>query len=225
MGILGIALPLLGIGGIGAALVFIPGLLPAVIAFAKTIPTKVWIAIAAVALLVAGYFIHQHKAHAAIAAAYAKGSSDRDAAWQKRLDAEHAAAVKWQRQAEAAQLTISNETGAKHEQALRDIASRADDQRLHGPGRAAAPSCGHVGSASLPAPASGGHAAPGGASDAAVAGLSPDEGLAIVRWDDLTSFAASHDAERAENLIWREWYARQAEANRVAREAGPKPVK
>jgi hypothetical protein len=225
MSILGIVAGVAGIGGIGffALRMFAPGILASITAVLAKIPPKGWIAIGAAALLVVGYFVHQHKAHAAIAAAYAKGSSDRDAAWQKRLDAERAAGQQWKAKAEANAAKISQEERAHHEDDLNVIAARADAQRVRGPGKAAAPSCGgHGDAARLPA-SPGGHVAAGVAPDATMAGLSPDQGLAIVRWDDLTSFAASHDAERAENLSWRSWYARQAEANRVARETPPKP--
>jgi hypothetical protein len=222
MSILGIALPLLGLGGIGAALWFIPGLLPAVIAFAKAIPTKVWIAIAAVALLVAGYFIHQHKAHAALAAEYARGSSDRDAGMAEAVRCRCTPPRSVEAKAEAAATKISQEERARHDEEIHSIAARADDQRLHGPGAAAAPCGGHGNSASLPA-GPGGHVAADRSPDAGVDRVPAGEGLAIVSWDDLVDWAAAADGWRSEALTWRAWYPRQAEANRVAREAGPKP--
>jgi hypothetical protein len=189
---------------------------------ARRVPTKAWIALAILAVLIGGYFLHQHRAHVALSAAYAAGSSDRDKAWQKRLDAEHAEAVKWKAKAESEQASISNDIGARHAQDLRHIDARADEQRLRGPGQAAAPACVRSGDHSSLPPGPGGHVAPGGAGDATVAGLPQGEPLAIVPWNPLVAFGADHDTDRAEVMAWREWYTRQAELNRKERGADPK---
>jgi hypothetical protein len=225
MSILGIAAGALGVGGLSffALRMFAPGILASIAAVAKSIPTKVWIGLAVLALLVVGYFVHQHKAHAALAAEYARGSSDRDKAWHKRLDAEHEAAMKWKAKADAASAKITQEIGARHDEEIRAIAALADDQRLRGPGQAAAPACsGSSHAAGLPG-GSGGHVASGGASGSGVAGVPPEEPMAVVPWSGLVSVAERADGWRAEVSAWRDWYARQAEANRAAREAGPKP--
>lgn len=230
MSILGIALPLLGVGGGVAFFVlkrFFPLAFKAIGAFLAAVPTKVWIGLAVGAVLVGGYFLHQSKAHGAIKAAYssgyAAGSSDEDAKWQKRLDAEHKAAMDWKAKADAASSKITDEERARHEAERDAIAARADDQRVRGPGKAAAAPCGRSsGLAGLPA-SPGGSVQPGSAVDASLAGLSQGQGLAVVPWDDLTTFAASHDAAVAENRTWRSWYAREAKAWVDAKAGAPKP--
>jgi hypothetical protein len=195
----------------------------AVIRFFRSIPPKVWIAIAAVALLVAACFLHGHQVKKAHDAAFAEGAAAEDAKWQKRLDAEHAAALQWKAKADAAATKISQEERARHEDDLNSIAARADAQRLRGPGAAAAAPCGGHGNAARVPAAPGGHVAADRSADAGVDRVPTDEGLAIVSWDDLVDWAAAADGWRSEALTWRTWYPRQAEANRVAREAGPKP--
>jgi hypothetical protein len=199
-----------------------PGIFTAARIFLGKIPPTVWITIAIVATLLGGYFVHQHKASAMLKAEYARGAADRDKAWGKRLDEEHKAALVWKSKAEAAQSKISTEEGIRHEEDLRDIDARARDQRLHGPGAAAAPHCGSSGTAGVSAAPSRRDAA-GRSAGASVAGLPATEGLAVVPWDDLVSLGAGNDAWRSEALIWREWYARQAEASAAARASlGPK---
>lgn len=218
-----VLLGLAGLAGIGGLLfrIFMPAVAKPVFAAAGAllgrIPPKGWIAIGVAAALVVGFFVHQRRAHQALAEAYAHGEADSDAAWSKRLDDEHKAALRWKAQAEAKQSTISKETGARHDQDLHSIASRADDQRLRGPGRAAAAGCGPGGAARLPA-AGGGPVAPAGAADAALAGVPADEPLAIVPWNPLVAYGAEHDALLSEVKAWREWYARQADLNRQLRE-------
>lgn len=222
MSILGIALPLLGVGGIGAALFFVPGLKEAVVGFVKSIPPKAWLAIGAVALLAGGYFYHQRVAHKALSAEYQRGRTDEGKAWQDNLDKEHKEAERWRLKFEADEAKISNEERARNEQNLRDITSRADDQRMRGPGKAAAPACvGQVHNPSVPAAASGSKPASGNP-NTGLAGLPPEGGLAIVPWADLVALAERADGWRAEVLTWREDYARQAEANRKEREAPAK---
>jgi hypothetical protein len=186
--------------------------------FLGKVSPKTWFIIGAAALLVGGFFLHQHKAKQALAAAYAQGSADRDAAWQKRLDAEHKAALEWKAKAEAVQSKISTETGKHHEETIRDISARAVSQRVHGPGAAAAPDCRSSGVAGVSSGASD-RATAGGSAGASMAGLPSSEGLAVVPWDDLVSLGAGSDAWRSEALTWRDWYARQAEANAAARAA------
>jgi hypothetical protein len=226
MSILGIALPLLGVGGGVAFWVlkrFFPLAFKAIGAFLAAVPTKVWIGLAVGAVLVLGFFVHQSKAHKALAAEYARGASDEDKAWQKRLDAEHKAAMDWKARADAAAGKITDEERARHEAERDAIAARADDQRVRGPGKAAATPCGRSGGlAGLPAIA-GGPVQPGSAVDASLAGLSQGQGLAVVPWDDLTTFAANHDAAVAENRTWRSWYAREAKAWQDAKAGVPKP--
>lgn len=229
MSILGLALgflvPCAGIGGFTLRM-----LAPAmfsrfadpVVARAKSIPPKGWLAIGVTLLLVAGFFVHRHYARAALEAAYASGKADEGKAWAKRLDAMRAAALRWRAKAEEHQADISKEIGAHHETALRDIAARADDQRLRGPGQAAAPACvGSVQPARIPG-AAGGHDPASGQTDPGLAGLPPESRLAIVPWSGLVNAAQLGDDWRAEVIAWREWYARQAEANRQARETAPK---
>lgn len=223
MSIVGIGLGLLGGGGaIGLALhFFAPGVVETIGAVLKRIPPKMWIAIAVAAALAVGYFVHQRTAHAAIAAAYAGGKADDDAAWRKRLAEEHAAALRWKAQAETAQANISREIGARHDQDLHRIDDRAGDQRLRGPGHASAPACGgHVDPAGLPGGA-GGREAPARPADSGLAGLPPAEPMAIVPWNDLVDRARDADSWRSEALTWREWHAREAALNAKQREAIP----
>lgn len=232
MSILGIALPLgglvLGAGGIALKL-FAPGLVGTIeagaVGIAKGIPPKAWLAIGIAAALVGGYFFHQHKADAALKAAYAAGTADDAAQWRTRLAQAQAAAEQWRKKAEANAAAISTDERTRHEQDLRDIHARADDQRVHGPGHAAAPACaGSGGDPGLPA-AAGGHGAPGGGADAGLVGVPADDPLAIVPWNDLTARAADADANRAEALRWREWYRREADAWEKSRQSAPPPVK
>lgn len=193
------------------------GYLTAAKLFLGKVSPTVWIALGIIAALLGGYILHQHKASAVLKAEYARGASDRDKAWGKRLDDEHKAALAWKAKAEAAQSKISTEEGIRHEEDLRDIDARALDQRLHGPGAAAAPRCGSSGAAGVPAAPSR-HDTAGRSVGASVAGLPATEGLAVVPWDDLVSLGAGNDAWRSEALTWREWYARQAEASAATRQ-------
>jgi hypothetical protein len=226
LGILGISG--LGIGAVGIGMaIFAPGLLAniakSVVGFLSAIPPKGWIAIGVGAALILGFFLHQSKAHKALAAEYARGASDEDAKWQKRLDAEHKAAMDWKAKADSASSKITDEERARHEAERDAIAARADDQRVRGPGKAAAAPCGRSsGPAGLPA-SPGGSVSGGSAVDASLAGLSQGQGLAVVPWDDLTTFAASHDAAVAENRTWRSWYAREAKHWADVKAAPPKP--
>lgn len=221
---LGLALGAVGVSGLGIGAIFAPGLLAnvarSVVGVLQQIPPKGWIAIGIVAALIAGFFIHQHRVRTVLAAEYARGSADEDAKWKKRLDQEHAEAMAWKGRAAAAAAAISREEKAKNDAERNAIAARADDQRLHGPGQATAPACSrYSGTPGLPAPASG-RVEPDRPVDAGLANVPSEEPMAIVPWNDLTRFGASHDAYRSEVKAWRSWYEREAKAWAEAKAAG-----
>lgn len=213
---LGLLIPGAGIAAV-AVRFFAPTFFAQAVAFLKTIPTNVWIALAVVAALVGGYLLHQDKAHAALDAAYKRGRADDDADWRKALANVRAKATRARQQTEAQGATISKDIGDRNAHELQDIRARADDERLHGPGKAAAPACARsVDNPRVPA-GTGGPVAASGAADSSVAGLPPAGGLAIVPWNDLVARGAEADGWRAEVIGWRDWYGRQRALNEKAR--------
>lgn len=135
MPILGTLLPLLGVGGaVGAALYFIGP--AALIAFAKGLPTWVWIALGIVAALLFGWHIHtgweRANWNAGYNTAYAQGRAALDqtvtnyraaAAEAKRADAANVARVK------SKQSTITERMIDAYQAKLDASASRYDRLR------------------------------------------------------------------------------------------------
>jgi hypothetical protein len=155
----------------------------------KQIPPKVWYALAAIAALAGAYFLHQHHAHSVIAAAKTEQKKADDAAWQAAFAKMHEAAAKWKVAAE-----LNGQTIAQRERKLNDEehsrnAARADDLRLHGPGKAAG--CRPVDHPGLAAVSSGRNkAAP--VADAAGREV-PATDWALVPWGWLVDRAKEHD--------------------------------
>jgi hypothetical protein len=208
IGIVGLA----GGGGI-AALVAKFGLkvvLGNVGGFFKGLPSWAWIAAAAVAALVGGTFLHQHKAHQHDTALVKVTIAKRDGQWMKRLADEHAAGRAWKGQAEAQLTKVAQLQRKLTDEETARIAADATALRLRGAGKAAAPAgCRPVDPARLPA-ATGGHVAqPGPAADAGTevpAGDGQDQ-WAIVPWDWLVDVVSERDAFRVEAIGWRGYQA------------------
>lgn len=183
----------------------------------KRIPRWAWIALAVAALLTAGFFWHQHKAHAALKAADESGYARAVKVYERALVIVRQRAIERRRKAEAEGRAISSKLKERHDEQVRHIAADADALRMRGPGAAAG--CRPGDRPGLPAAAGG--AERGGRSGAAAAGpLSASDRLALVPWSWLVDGAQQADESRAEVLTWREWYAQQAaawEKNRASR--------
>lgn len=182
------------------------------------VPAWAWKTIAVVIALGLAVWAHQHYANKQISAAYASGwkaaNDDRD-----KQDAEAARiAAEELAKHDGKAKGISDDERSKNDQANSRDAARADDLRLHGPGRASAVSCGPVRGSVVPASA-GGHEPINGTVDAGVAGVPADQGLAGVPWTDLVEFARIYDANRNEVNSWRAWHPRQAEQTEAYRQS------
>lgn len=191
----------------------------------KKVPRWVWIALAVIVALVVFTIWHQHKAHAAIAAAKAQQKIADDAAWQAAFDRERIAAGKWRQAAELNAKAISDRERMRNDETNRHIDAGAADLLLRGPGKAAAASCRPVDHAGVPAgggqPGPGDHRPPDGAGTV----LPGDDGTAqraIVPWNWLVGRARQCDLDRAEALTWRSWYVQQASAWERMRAQAPK---
>jgi hypothetical protein len=104
---------------------------------ARRIPPKAWLYIAIAAALVAGVVWHQHKAHAAIAAAEARGVQRANAIWSAKVAKVAADAAAVRRSAEQVAAAISKEERTKNDEARNRNAATADALRLRGAGAAA----------------------------------------------------------------------------------------
>ena len=175
-------------------------------AFLQLIPRWAWIALAVVAVLLAGYWLHGRAVRDAYQTAYAAGRADEKKDWQAAFAKMQEAAAAWRANYEDAAARISTEEGARHDAEIRSNAIRADDLRLHGPGAAA---CTRPGNRAGFSTAPGSDDAPGGTADAAVAGVPEHAPLAAVPWGRLVDYAESCDANRSEVTAWRAWYPRQ----------------
>lgn len=190
--------------------------------FLKRVPWQVWAAIGALLLIAGAVWFHQRAVHRLHDAAYAAGQSDEKAAWQAQLAKAQLAAKDWRAKYDAAAKDLSNKIGERNALEARNIAARADDLRLRGPGQAAA--CAGPGNGAGSSAGASGHDASGGPGDAAVAAMPAGEALAIVPWEPLVQFGEQHDLDRAEVLTWREWYAQQAKLLREAKTKLPTPI-
>lgn len=164
------------------------------------IPPKVKLALLGLACALALFFVHQHIAHKALAAAYNHGKSDEAAAIAKK-----ALALKTRIDALTSRIALDERN--KNDAENRRISAAADALRLRGPGKA---SCSVH---SQPAAAAGGHDH-GGTGDVAVGPL-PDGArvdLIGLPFADTVDFAKNHDSWRAEALSWRSYYARLKQA-------------
>lgn len=157
------------------------------------IPPKVKLALLAIALLVAGYFLHQHVAHQRLKAQY-------DAGYAQGVMDNERSHITAQAQADARANQINSIIRRKSDEEARNIVRRADDLRMRGPGKA---TC--AGVAAAPGSASG-HDAASGSADAAVGGV-PDEPrpvLIALPFAPTIEFAKQCDLNRNEALKWRE---------------------
>ncbi|MFA7604542.1 MAG: hypothetical protein WCY29_16200 [Novosphingobium sp.] len=177
-------------------------------ALVMAIPRQAWIALACLALLVAGHWLHQRRAEAAIGAARAAGRAEAEARWQEAFAKMEQAARQWRSNYEAASSRISAEIGEQHAQDLRSNASRARALLVRGPGRAAA-ACGEPGGGAGLSAAAGGHEPADRQPDAGLDGVPEHQPLAIVPWPELIRRAEEADDDRSEVTAWRNWYRRQ----------------
>lgn len=185
----------------------------------RLVPRWVWLALA---IAIAWHFAlswHAGKIRAHDVAVIAK----RDAQWQTRLDAAHAAALDWRGQAERAGAEIATMKRKLNDEENRRIRAAADDLRLHGPGKAAAPAnCRPGDRAGLSAGAGRSDAAgrPSNDAPAAVPAGDGSADWAVVPWGWLVGRGEQADVGRAEVLTWRGWYADQVAAwNRLRSQA------
>lgn len=196
----------LGLGGLGLAMVFVPGLRSAVLAGLGWVVDQVarhpWQA-ACLALALWGGYERWDGVR----------GWNRAAEWQahhtKHLAADKAsiaAAVQWRKRIEETAATVAELIREKTDAENRLNSALADSLRLRGPGRAAA-LCRPRGGAGLAA-AAGGRLPDDRPGDAPVDPVPDDEPMAIVPWRDLVTRAEEADRNRTEALSWREWYAR-----------------
>ena len=166
--------------------------------FFGSIPNWAWVAlgIALAALLGAWWHHHEVKKHdvAVIAA--------RDAQWNKRLEAEHAAALDWKAKFDAASVRLSAAIKEKNDAEAARINATRDDLLRDGPGKAR---CGQVAYPGTSAGA-GGSVASSRPGSSATASLPPADGLAAVPWNWLVNTGGQCDLNRSEAQSWRDWY-------------------
>lgn len=171
-------------------------------AIVRAVPRKLWIALAIAAVLLAAFLWHQHRAHAAIAAAEMRGEQRAYA----RIETEARAL---ERKANDLGRKISNRIRSKTDEDNRRIAGTADTLRVRGPGQATCP-----GGARVPAGA-GRPQSPGGQPDAAGPQMPADELAAVqaaVPWPWLVDRAEQCDLNLTEVTAWRSWYVQQSAA-------------
>jgi hypothetical protein len=177
--------------------------------FARRIPPKTWLYIAVAVAVVAGVVWHQHRAHAAIAAAEARGVDRANAIWSAKVAKVAAEAAAVRRSAERVGAAISKEERTKDDEARIRNATTSDALRLRGAG-AAASHCRPLDHPGLAA-AAGGHE-PGAAGPDAAGPPVPAGDWALVPWGWLVERAREHDDGLAEIIAWRSSDQRQREA-------------
>lgn len=198
-----------GIGGIAAAWFLVPAFPLLVSRILTAIPPKVLYAALGLIALTLAFIWHGHEVKQLKAAAFAAGEAKADKDWQGAFDQMKVASDQWKANFEAKSTALSDQLRINHAQELRDIAARADDLRLRGPGKATFSCAGRQLDSGLPSPA-GGLVSPGGNQSDQVAPMPSDGGpLAIVPWPELVARAEQADDNAAEVTTWREWYARQ----------------
>lgn len=204
-----------GLAGLGIS---IAARFAGVTGFLKRVPRWVWIVLAAAAIVGAGVIWHQHRAHAAIAAAKADQKAADDAAWQKKLAQAHADALAWKGRAEHQGATIARLNKEKHDVEIRDHAAVADALSLRGPGAAA----GHCRPGDHPSAAAlaGGRNQAAAGADAARPQV-PAGDWALVPWDWLVKRGQEHDDLLTDELTRRAADAQQREAWEKMRNGAP----
>lgn len=207
-----ILLSLLGLGGIGggiAAWFLVPAIPMFIKPILSAIPTKVLYAALGLIALTFAFIWHGHEVKQIKAAAFAAGEAKADKDWQSAFDTMHAASNQWKANFETKTAALSDEIRNRHDQDLRDIAARADDLRVRGPGKAAFSCAGRQPDSGLPA-APGGPVSPSGNQPDSLAPVPADGGpLAVVPWPELVNRTEQADDNASEVTAWREWYARQ----------------
>ena len=195
------------VGGIVAALVFIPGLREAAFLMLRGLPGWAWGALVGLALLGGVGWWHVHAVHAAFDQGKVAGIAASDAKWQGAFDQMQHASEIWRANYITISTALSDKLGARYAQDLRDNAAAADDLRLRGPGKAAA--CGRsIDHPGVPGSAAGAGPAPA-APDAPRPKLPADDGFAVVPWGWLVDRAREHDNLLAEVATRRAWYDQQ----------------
>lgn len=231
---IGIILGVVGLAGGGgiAALIARFGL-PVVLRTARAgfsrVPRWAWIALAAAALLIGGYFWHQHKAHAAIdtavKAAVTAAIQTRDQQWQKRLNTAHSDALAWKGKFDAEVTKAVKLQRKLTDEENRRIDADAGALRLRGPGHAAAPAnCRPGDHSGLPGIAGRHDPQPGAAANARTevpAGDGADQ-WAVVPWNWAVDVVSERDAFRVEAIAWRGWHATIAGMWERMRQQAPK---
>lgn len=206
-------------------------------ALLKRIPRQVWLVLAIVALLVAAFFWHQHKAHSAIdsavKAAVSTAIDKRDGQWRAQLAKAHGQAIAERDRSEANGRKIATDTKGIHDEAVRNNAGDARDLFLRGAGKAAAPAGCRPGDYPGLSAAAGRYVDHPSGADAAAAEMHPGNGLAgvqhapggilrsgpastsdgafaIVPWSWLTEQGRQFDDLLAEAKAWRTWHPKEA---------------
>jgi hypothetical protein len=204
--LLGLGAKLLGLGGtsvlgIGARIL---GYDRKAVAVAKKIPPKVWLAIAAVVLLIVGFFVHQHHARVVIANGKAEQKAADQDAFNRKMAQIAAKANQIRVQAEQLHAAMTQQIRTRHDEEDRNIGARGSALRMRGPGAAL---CGPINHPGVPAGA-GGRFAPGGSGNASVDRVPYPEWSQLIGmpFDDTTHFAEQHDRYRNEVAAWHEWY-------------------
>lgn len=217
----------LGLTGLGLALWLVPGLRD----FLRGLPWQVWAAIAALALIAGGLWWHGRAVAAAHDAAFAAGRAHEAARWQGAFATMQQASNQWKTNYETAAAALSTERRLRHAEDLGRIAAAADDLRLRGPGKAAAPACRPIADPGAGTAAGGpviGAAEPDAPRPGMPAPDGPDQ-FALVPWGWLVQRAEEHDRLLSEALAWRAHDAeqrallldRRAELKRQIEEAKP----
>jgi hypothetical protein len=200
-------LSLLGVGGIGAALIFVPGLAKLLGKLLGSIPPRVVWALLAMAAIFGAVWWHNHAVEAARTEGVKAGRIAANGEWKDAFAKMRGAADDFRRAYEIRGGTITTLLGDRHAQNLADIAAHADDLRLRGPGAAAAcpRSGGDPGLAGRP----GAQGGPAPQPDAPGPGVPPDQQFAIVPWGWLVRRGEEHDSLLDEVKTWRSWHDQQ----------------
>ena len=195
------------VGGIVAALVFIPGLKETAFLFLRGLPGWAWGVLAGLALLGGMVWWHVHAVNAAFDRGKVAGIAASNASWERSFNQMKDVSETWRDRYTTASTALSDKLGARYAQDLRDNAVAADDLRLRGPGKAAA--CGRpIDHPAVPGRASGAGPAPA-APDAPGPDMPAGNGFAIVPWGWIVQRTQEHDDLLAEVIARRTWYDQQ----------------
>lgn len=180
----------------------------------SAVPSKVWIGLAVVIVLLLAAWWHESHSQAMLKEAYEQGKKDRDAQWEQSIEDARLEAQNWKTKYESASSKLTETERQLHEEQLRSDSARADALRLRGPGAAAA-QCRPVRD-SVISGGSGGSQPANEQAGAAGTGMSSEDG-AIVPWSWLVTTAQSCDADRSEVQRWRSWYPAQRDLFEAAK--------